>query len=115
MTSESKATGERAVPEPSQAAPDLAVWEFYLYVAGQRPKSLKAAENLKRMCEEHLPGRYKIEVIDLLKNPRLAKEDEIVALPTLVRRMPEPMRRVIGDLSNLEKALDRFELRMNKP
>jgi circadian clock protein KaiB len=94
--------------------PDHEIWEFYLYVAGQRPKSLKAVENLKRMCEEHLAGRYRIEVIDLLKNPKLAKEDEIVAIPTLVRKMPEPMRRVIGDLSNLEKALVRFELRMAK-
>lgn len=95
--------------------PEPEVWEFYLYVAGQRPKSLKAVENLKRMCEEHLAGRYKIEVIDLLRNPQLAKEDEIVALPTLVRKLPEPMRRVIGDLSNLEKALVRFELRSTKP
>jgi circadian clock protein KaiB len=109
---------EHDIPAPatalSEAVPEVEVWEFYLYVAGQRPKSLKAVENLKRMCEEHLAGRYKIEVIDLLRNPRLAKEDEIVALPTLVRRLPEPMRRVIGDLSNLEKALTRFELRTTK-
>ena len=88
------------------------IWEFRLYIAGQRPKSLKAVENLTRMCEEYLPGRYTIEVIDLLKDPRLAKEDEIVAIPTLVRKLPDPMRRVIGDLSNLEKALVRLELRM---
>jgi circadian clock protein KaiB len=94
--------------------PDTEVWEFRLYIAGQRPKSLKAVENLTRMCEAHLPGRHRIEVIDLLKNPRLAKEDEIVALPTLVRRLPEPMRRVIGDLSSLERALARFELRLTK-
>lgn len=87
------------------------IWEFRLYVAGQTPKSLKAVENLKRMCEEHLPGRYKIEVIDLHKNPRLAKEDQIVALPTLVRKLPDPLRRVIGDLSNLEKTLVALELR----
>ncbi len=94
--------------------PDHEIWEFYLYVAGQRPKSLKAVENLTRMCEEHLAGRYRIEVIDLLKNPKLAKEDEIVAIPTLVRKLPDPMRRVIGDLSNVEKALVRLELRMTK-
>lgn len=95
----------------AETLPGHEVWEFYLYVAGQRPKSRKAVENLTRMCEEHLAGRYRIEVIDLLKNPRLAKDDEIVAIPTLVRKTPEPMRRVIGDLSNLEKALARFELR----
>ena len=72
---------------------------------------MKAVENLQRMCEEHLPGRYKIEVVDLLKNPRLAKEDEIVAIPTLVRKLPDPIRRVIGDLSNVEKALVGLQLR----
>jgi circadian clock protein KaiB len=91
------------------------VWEFRLYVAGQTPKSLKAVENLKRMCEEHLAGRYKIEVIDLHKNPKLAKEDQIVALPTLVRKLPDPLRRVIGDLSNVEKTLVALELRSTTP
>lgn len=90
---------------------DDGVWELRLYVAGQTPKSMKAVENLQRMCEEHLPGRYKIEVVDLLKNPRLAKEDEIVAIPTLVRKLPDPIRRVIGDLSNVEKALVGLQLR----
>ncbi len=108
MSSEQKVT---AGPE---APPVHETWEFRLYVAGQRPKSLKAVENLTRMCEEYLPGRYKIEVIDLLKDPRLAKEDEIVAIPTLVRKLPDPMRRVIGDLSNMEKALVRLELRLTK-
>lgn len=92
-------------------AADGEVWELRLYVAGQTPKSLKAVENLQRMCEEHLPGRYKIEVVDLLKNPRLAKEDEIVAIPTLIRKLPDPIRRVIGDLSNVEKALVGLQLR----
>lgn len=100
------------------AAPDASaeseVWELRLYVAGQTPKSLKAVENLKRICEEYLPGRYKIEVVDLLKNPRLAKEDEIVAIPTLVRKLPDPIRRVIGDLSNVEKALVGLQLRPTK-
>lgn len=94
---------------------DQEVWEFRLYVAGQTPKSLRAVENLKRMCEEHLPGRHKIEVVDLHKNPRLAKEDQIVALPTLVRKLPDPLRRVIGDLSNLEKTLIALELRSTIP
>lgn len=92
-------------------AADAEVWELRLYIAGQTPKSVKAIENLQRMCEEHLPGRYKIEVVDLLKNPRLAKEDEIVAIPTLVRKLPDPIRRVIGDLSNVEKALVGLQLR----
>lgn len=90
---------------------DPEVWEFRLYVAGQTPKSMNAVENLQRMCEAYLPGRYKIEVVDLLKNPRLAKEDEIVAIPTLVRKLPDPIRRVIGDLSNVEKALVGLQLR----
>lgn len=94
---------------------DHEVWEFRLYVAGQTPKSQKALENLKRLCEEHLPGRHKIEVVDLHKNPRLAKEDQIVALPTLVRKLPDPLRRVIGDLSNLEKTLIALELRSTIP
>jgi len=107
-------SGEDDAPAAAEAVPDHEVWEFYLYVAGQRPRSVKAVENLKRMCEEHLAGRYRIEVIDLLKDPRLAKEYEIVAIPTLVRKLPEPMRRVIGDLSNFEKALSRLELRVIK-
>lgn len=93
------------------AGADGEIWELRLYVAGQTPKSLRAVENLQRLCEEHLPGRYKIEVVDLLKNPRLAKEDEIVAIPTLIRKLPDPIRRVIGDLSNVEKALVGLQLR----
>ncbi len=107
-------SSEQNVPAGPDAPASLETWEFRLYVAGQRPKSLKAVENLTRMCEEYLRGRYSIEVIDLLKDPRLAKEDEIVAIPTLVRKLPDPMRRVIGDLSNVEKALVRLELRMTK-
>ena len=82
--------------------------EFYtlrLYVAGQTPKSIQAFENLKRIGDTHLSGRYKIEVIDLLKNPKLAKGDQIVAVPTLVRRLPPPIRKIIGDLSNTERVL----------
>lgn len=90
---------------------DQETWELRLYVAGQTAKSKAAIDNLQRICEEHLPGRYKIEVIDLLENPKLAKGDQIVAIPTLVRKLPDPVRRVIGDLSNLEKTLVGLQLR----
>ncbi len=82
--------------------------EFYtlrLYVAGQTPKSIQAFENLKKICDTHLLGRYTIEVIDLVKNPKLAKGDQILAVPTLVRRLPPPIRKIIGDLSNTERVL----------
>ncbi|MGE5638973.1 MAG: circadian clock KaiB family protein, partial [Clostridia bacterium] len=71
-------------------------WELRLYTAGQSPKSLAAMRNLKKVCEEHLPGRYEIEVVDLLKNPRLAKDHQIVAIPTLVRKLPDPIRKIVG-------------------
>ena len=87
------------------------LWELRLYTAGQSPKSLTALENLRRICEEHLQGRYKIEVIDLMANPRLAKDHQIVAIPTLVRKLPEPLRRVIGDLSDTDRALVGLDLR----
>jgi circadian clock protein KaiB len=86
-------------------------WELRLYTAGQTPKSVAALANLKRVCEEHLAGNYSIEVIDLMKNPRLAKEDEIIAIPTLVRKIPAPLRKFIGDLSNTERALVGLQLR----
>ena len=89
-------------------------WDLRLYTAGQSPKSLAALSNLKRICDEHLAGRYTIEVIDLMKNPRLAKDDEIVAIPTLVRKLPAPLRKVIGDLSNEERALVGLQLRPQK-
>jgi circadian clock protein KaiB len=86
-------------------------WELRLYTAGQSPKSLAALSNLKRVCEEHLAGRYSIEVIDLLKNPRLAKDDQIVAIPTLVRKLPEPLRKLVGDLSDTERTLVGLQLK----
>jgi circadian clock protein KaiB len=86
-------------------------WNLRLYVAGQTPKSVAALSNLKRMCEEHLAGRYEIEVIDLVKNPQLARSDQILAIPTLVRRLPEPMRKIIGDLSNEERVLVGLDVR----
>jgi circadian clock protein KaiB len=86
-------------------------WELRLYVAGQTKKSLQAFANLKRICEEHLGGRYQIKVVDLMKNPELAKGDQIFALPTLVRKLPEPVRKIIGDLSNTERVLVGLDLR----
>jgi circadian clock protein KaiB len=86
-------------------ADDGGTYTLTLYVAGQTPKSLAAFANLKKICEEHLQGRYTIEVIDLMKHPELAQEHQILALPTLVRKVPTPMRKLIGDLSNTEKAL----------
>jgi len=85
-------------------------WELRLYVAGQTAKSLLAFANLKRICEEHLAGKYRIEIVDLLKNPTLAKGDQILALPTLVRKLPEPVRKIIGDLSNTERVLIGLDL-----
>ena len=90
------------------AAPE---WELRLYIAGQTPKSVAAFANLKRICEEHLKGRYCIEVIDLLKNPQLARGDQILALPTLVRKLPQPMKKIIGDLSNEERVLVGLDVR----
>ena len=90
---------------------DSAKWELRLYTAGQTPKSLAAIKNLKKVCEEHFAGRYEIEIIDLLKNPRLAKDDQIVAIPTLVRKLPEPVRKIIGDLSDTERTLIGLQLR----
>ena len=90
-------------------------WELRLYIAGQTPKSVIAFDNLKRLCEEHLAGRYKIEVIDLMQNPQLAAGDQIVAIPTLVRKLPEPLRRIVGDLSNTERTLVGLQLRPAQP
>ena len=80
-------------------------YNLRLYVAGQTPKSMAAIANLKKICEQHLSGRYDIELIDLLKSPALAQRHQIVAIPTLIRQLPEPLKRIIGDLSNLEKVL----------
>jgi circadian clock protein KaiB len=86
-------------------------WSLRLYVAGQTPRSLAAFANLKKICEEHLANRYVIEVIDLSKEPHLAQNDQIVALPTLVRKLPEPVKRIIGDLSNVERVLVGMEVK----
>jgi circadian clock protein KaiB len=89
-------------------------WELRLYTAGQTPKSLTAFANLKTLCEKHLKGRYTIEVIDLTRNPQLAAGDQIVAIPTLVRRLPEPLRRIVGDLRDTERTLVGLQLRPAK-
>ncbi len=97
---------------PSPAAADQESWELRLYVAGQTAKSMTAFANLKKLCAEHLAGKkYSIEVVDLLKNPKLAKGDQILAIPTLVRKLPEPMRKIIGDLSNTQRVLVGLDLR----
>jgi len=103
-----KTSAARAVRERQN--PKEPTWELRLYVAGQTAKSLQAFANLKRICEEHLGGRYQIEVVDLMKNLELAKGDQIFALPTLVRKLPEPVRKIIGDLSNNEHVLVGLDL-----
>ena len=100
--------------EPGKTAATIApseVWELRLYVAGHTPKSIAAFANLKKLCEEHLAGRYRIEVIDLLQQPQLAAGDQIVAIPTLVRKLPEPLRKIVGDLRNTERTLVGLNLR----
>ncbi len=97
---------------PRSTAANNESWQLRLYVAGQTPKSMAAFANLKKLCAEHLVGRkYSIEIVDLLKNPTLAKGDQILAIPTLVRKLPEPMRKIIGDLSNTERVLVGLDLR----
>jgi circadian clock protein KaiB len=100
-----------AEPGASRGLPPPRSWELRLYVAGQTPKSLAAFANLKRLCEEHLAGQYTIEVVDLMKHPQLAEGDQIVAIPTLVRKLPEPVRKIIGDLSSTERVLVGLQLR----
>ena len=92
-------------------SPENGAYHLRLYVAGQTPKSILAFRNLKQICEEHLQGRYDIEIIDLIENPQLARGDQILAVPTLVRRLPEPVKKIIGDLSNTERVLVGLDLR----
>ena len=87
------------------------LWQLRLYVAGQTPRSLAAFSNLKRICDSHLNGRYRIEVIDLIERPQLAKGDQILAIPTLVRKLPQPVRKIIGDLSDVNRVLVGLDLR----
>jgi circadian clock protein KaiB len=107
----SKAKTDR--PSRTESAPtdETREWDLRLYVAGQTPRAIAALENLKKICEEHLAGQYRIEVVDLLQNPQLARGDQILAVPTLVRKLPEPVRKIIGDLSNEERVLVGLDLR----
>ena len=103
-------------PPKRAGPPNPAPWLLRLYVAGQTPNSLAAFSNLKRICDEHLSGHYRIEVIDLMKAPQRALDDQIVALPTLVRKLPEPVKRVIGNLSDVERVLVGMDVsRAKKP
>jgi circadian clock protein KaiB len=105
MTTHPKSNGHAVMTEKPKR------WQLRLYVAGKTPKSLTAFANLKRICEDHLAGEFEIEVIDLIENPRLARDDQIVAIPTLVRKLPEPIRKIIGDLSDTERTLIGLQLR----
>jgi circadian clock protein KaiB len=105
-TAKRRAAG--SVPWPEK------LWELRLYVAGQTPNSLTAFSNLKRICEDHLKGQYHIEVIDLVEEPQLCKGDQILAIPTLVRKLPKPVRKIIGDLSDTERVLVGLDLRPAK-
>ena len=96
--------------DPTVPSPSTDFCHLRLYVAGQSPKSLEALVNLKRLCEEHLESRYTIEIVDLLEHPRLAAGDQIIAIPTLVRRLPEPMRKIIGDLSDSDRVIVGLQL-----
>jgi circadian clock protein KaiB len=102
-------------PAGALGASEGGVWQLRLYVAGQSPKSLYALANLTSLCEEHLEGRYEIEIVDLVENPALARSDDILAIPTLVRRLPAPLRKIIGDLSNTERVLGGLRLTPASP
>jgi circadian clock protein KaiB len=105
------ATQNHAKKSPGPAPQAVQTWDLRLYVAGLTPRAVTALENLKKLCEEHLAGCYSIEVIDLLKNPQLARGDQIIAVPTLVRKLPEPIKKIIGDLSDKERVLVGLDLR----
>ena len=107
MNAATKKSVRKDPPTPTRKTP----WSLRLYVAGESPRSKTALENLTRLCEERLKGAYRIEVIDLTKRPELAKADQILAVPTLVRRVPEPVKRLIGDLSDSDRALVALEMR----
>jgi len=97
--------------ENNDQTPDEEFWELRLYVAGQTPKSIAAIVNLKKICDMYLPGRYHIEIIDLAQNPQQARTDQIVVIPTLIRKLPEPLRKILGDLSHTERVLVAMELK----
>ena len=106
-----KKSATKKKPVKKSTAASSNVWNLRLYVAGQTPKSITALTNLKKLCEEHLKGKYTLDVIDLLQKPQLAKGDQILAIPTLVRKLPVPIRKIIGDLSNTERVLVGLDLK----
>jgi circadian clock protein KaiB len=111
QTKERKGPARRAQQNGHPGRSLKAVWELRLYVAGMTPTSIRAFENLKKLCEEHLHGAYRIQVVDLLERPMLARGDQIIAVPTLVRRLPTPVKKIIGDLSNADRVLVGLDLR----
>ena len=113
MRSSAAIAALQAVPAPPAPAP-AAEWELRLYVAGQSPQSLAAVANLQKLCEAHLAGKYRIEIVDLLANPQLAAGDQILAVPTLVRKLPPPIRKIVGDLSDTDRLLVGLQLRPRK-
>jgi circadian clock protein KaiB len=104
--------GQKSRPSPPPTEAD-GFWTMRLYVAGQSPRSVTAIANLRRICDEYVPGRYEVEIVDLLRNPELAKTDQIVAIPTLVKKLPIPVRHIIGDLSSTERVVVSLELKGN--
>jgi circadian clock protein KaiB len=111
---EKKPLSLQEIARKSNGDSDTEKWDLRLYVAGQTPRSVAAFANLKHICEEHIPGRYKIEVVDLLKHPQLAAGDQILAIPTLVRKLPQPLRKIVGDLRDTERALVGLQLRPSR-
>jgi circadian clock protein KaiB len=108
-----KAASSKPSKRPPPAGQEAPVeWDLRLYIAGRTPKCVAAFTNLQQLCKEHLEGQYRIEVIDLLENTQLAKGDQILAIPTLVRKLPEPIKKIIGDLSNTERVLVGLDLRV---
>jgi circadian clock protein KaiB len=114
MSATGKAGLKRRDANDSSDSPPNKLWQLRLYVAGQTPKCLTALGNLRKICDEHLAGEYEIEIIDLLERPQLASGDQILAIPTLVRKLPAPIRKIIGDLSNTERVLVGLDLRQAK-
>ena len=102
---------KKSVSKKTKVEPKVEKWELRLYVAGQTPNCVKAFSNLKKICEDHLKGKYKIEVIDLLENPQLARGDQITAIPTLIRRLPPPIKKIVGNLSKTERVLVGLDLK----
>jgi circadian clock protein KaiB len=109
------ATAKKPKKSAETESIDEGSWDLRLYVAGQTPKSVAAIANLKKFCAEHLGNRYTIEIVDLAKDPKLARRDQIVAIPTLVRKLPVPIRKIIGDLSSTDRVLVSFDLEPRLP